>query len=367
MCSFVYNIVGDNMQHDQWKQPTPQEEDPYERGFADKLYENYIGQAPQYETAPAPQPMCPASQAQPQAKKRSGFRIFVRLILVLLLLFAGILVFLHFYAEQPTGSENGHADGISTILIVGTDKSGLNTDTLMLLNVNRDEGRLSLMSIPRDTKVNSSYTPHKINGAYAANGGGEEGMYWLCDYVRQCVGFRPDGYILVDLDCFMELVDLFGGVEFNVPMEMHYEDPGQDLYIHLQPGLQTLDGEDAMGVVRFRKGYSMQDLERVNVQRDFFMAALSQWKSIGNVLKLPSALDILDEYCMTDLSTRNLLWLAESFLLCGTDDMMMTTIPNTLGSTYVYIKADNDYLELINTYFNPYRSKVTFDDLNIAN
>ncbi len=358
------------MQQNQWKQSAPQEDDPYERGFADKLYENYIGQAPQYEPAYAPPPMQPAPQTQPQAqpkKKRSGLRIFVSVLLVLVLLLGGALAFLHFYAEQPMGDERGHADGISTILLVGADKSGLNTDTLMLLNVNREEGRLSLMSIPRDTKVDSSYTPHKINGAYAANGGGEEGMYWLCDYVRQCVGFRPDGYILVDLDCFIELVDLFGGVEFNVPMEMHYEDPGQDLYIHLQPGLQTLDGEDAMGVVRFRKGYSMQDLERVNVQRDFFMAALGQWKSIGNVFKLPSALGILEEYCMTDLSTRNLLWLAESFLLCGTDDMMMTTIPNTLGSTYVYIKADNDYLELINTYFNPYRSKVTFDDLNIAN
>lgn len=367
MHSFVYNIVGDNMQQNQWNRSAPQEDDPYERGFADKLYENYIGQVPQYETPQTPPPVRPAPQAKPQPKKRSGLRIFVTIILVLVLLFVGALAFLHFYAEQPVGSERDHADGISTILIVGADKSGLNTDTLMLLNVNRGEGRLSLMSIPRDTKVDSTYTPHKINGAYAANGGGEEGMYWLCDYVRQCVGFRPDGYILVDLDCFMELVDLFGGVEFNVPMEMHYEDPGQDLYIHLQPGLQTLNGEDAMGVVRFRKGYSMQDLERVNVQRDFFMAALGQWKSIGNVFKLPSALDILDEYCMTDLSVRNLVWLAESLLLCGTDDMMMTTIPYTLGSTYVYIQADSDYLELINTYFNPYQSKVTYDDLNIAN
>ncbi len=254
----------------------------------------------------------------------------------------------------------------ATILIAGTDESGLNTDTLMLLNVDRKEKQISIMSIPRDTRVDSKYTPHKINGAYAANGGGEEGMFWLCDYVRQCVGFCPDAYALVDLDCFIELVELFGGVEFYVPMDMHYEDPAQDLYIHLEEGLQTLDGEGAMGVVRFRKGYAMQDLDRVKVQRDFIMAALSQWKSVKNAILAPKAISILKEYCLTDLSTSNLLWLAESLLICGTDDMMMTTIPHTMGSEYVYIHDDQAYLELLNRYFNPYETPIGFHDLHIV-
>lgn len=362
-----------NQNKDQFRQNTPQhEEDPYERGFAHKLYENYVGPEPTYE--PQPQPLYSPRQApapQPQEprkrkKKHPLLRILLTVFVTVLVLLVGCLAFVHFYAAPPMGAESGHLSDSATILIVGADKSGLNTDTLMLVNFNRDSGQISVMSIPRDTKVNSKYTPHKINGAYAANGGGEEGMYWLCDYVRQCVGFRPDGYVLVDLDCFMELVDLFGGVEFHVPMDMHYEDPSQDLYIHLEAGLQTLDGEEAMGVVRFRKGYDMQDLERVNVQRDFLMTALNQWASLANVTKLPSALDILEDYCLTDLSMRNLLWLAESVLLCGTDDMMMTTIPNTLGSDYVYIKADSDYLDLINTYFNPYKREVEFSDLNIA-
>lgn len=363
------------------RRQTPQD-DPYEQGFAHKLYEEDFGPEPSYGTEsysrrepphypngmPQMPPMATAPTSAP-APKGSGSSFFKKLLcffLILGLLLGAGYVALQIYLEPPIGHEEGHLADHATILLVGTDESGLNTDTLMLLNVDREAGQISIMSIPRDTKVNSTYTPHKINGAYAANGKGKEGMFWLCDYVRQCVGFRPDGYILVDLDCFIELVDLFGGVEFNVPMDMDYEDPSQGLYIHLQKGMQTLNGEQAMGVIRFRSGYPTQDLQRVSVQRDFFMAALSQWKSFGNIFKLSSALSILEEYCITDMSTSNLLWIAESFVRCGTDDMMMTTIPYTLGSTYVYIKGDQDYLDLLNEYFNPYEDPIGFEDLNLA-
>lgn len=331
-------------------------EDPYERGFADKLYEDIP--EPQYVV---PEPTPPA----PKKKKRRWLRwIFVVLGLLIAILLATV-AFLYFYSECPQGEEN-HKDNVSTILIAGTDESGLRTDTLMLLCADRENECINLMSIPRDTKVNSSYDPKKINLAYHVNGRGEEGMYWLMDYVRQCVGFMPDGYILVDLDCFIELVDLFGGVEFDVPCQMHYEDPSQDLYIDLEPGKQVLDGEDAMGVVRFRSGYALADLERVNVQRDFIMAAIAQWASVKNVTKLSDALKILDEYCLTDLTNRNFLWFAWSALICGTDDMNMMTIPNYMSGSYVCIDADEDYIDLINEYFNPYEDEITQSDLNIA-
>ncbi len=344
-------------------------EDPYEKGFADKLYEGYIGKppvAPHEQAVNRPVQKMPPKPTLKKRKKRKWPWICVGVLVSLLLLVALGVSLIWNYGSQPMSEENGHISGSSTILIAGTDESGLNTDTLMLVNCNRNSGRISIMSIPRDTKVLSSYSPHKINGAYCANGCGEEGMKWLCDYVRQCVGFVPDGYVLVDLDCFIELVDLFGGVDYDVPMSMHYEDPTQDLYIHLEPGMQHLNGKQAMGLVRFRKGYSQQDLERVNVQRDFLMKALKQWMQFGNVSKLPEAMDIMEEYCLTDLSRRNLMWLAQSVLLCGTDDMMMTTIPHYTDSLYVYIRCDDAYLELLNTYFNPYTKKIGYEDLQIA-
>lgn len=362
--------------------PALEEEDPYERGFADKLYEgceepgypDYVAGMGGYDVPEPPiQPEPSAAQWQvkqtyaPKKKKHRILRFFGVLLLIFVLLFGGLFAGVHFLTKEPAAdNDRARKEDCCTILLAGTDESGDRTDTIMLLNIDRGQKRMSLMSIPRDTKVNSTYSPHKINSAYGVNGKGEEGMDSLIDYVSECVGFRPDGYMLLELDVFIELVDLFGGVEFDVPMDMNYEDPSQDLYIHLNKGPQTLDGEQAMGLVRFRYGYADADIGRVRVQRDFMLAAIDQWVSVKNVLKLPQALALFAKYAKTDLSMGNLLWLAESVLLCGTDDMYMTTMPFYLSGDYVIVDADEDYLDLLNEYFNPYTRNIAWDDLYIA-
>lgn len=404
---------------------TPEEEDPYEKGFADKLYEDDDEEdltvkkpEPQpviraynadYHRAPprdragetqqprraredatqryyaVQEPECRAPQkprrkAEPQPaayeepetpkKKKHGFgKGLAKFLLVVLLIIALLTGVLFLVAKQPVDAncDLARKRGNSTILLAGTDASGDRTDTIMLLNIDRKAGKLSLMSIPRDTKVNSTYTPHKINAAYGVNGSGEQGMDALMEYVSECIGFRPDGYMLIDLNVFVELVDLMGGVRFDVPCDMYYNDPTQDLYINLQAGEQKLNGEQAMGVVRFRSGYAMADLERVNVQRDFLSAALHQWVSVKNLWKLPKALSLLLDHTLTDLSTANLLWMAESVVLCGTGDMMMTTIPHGLSGDGEYVLIDaQETLDLVNESFCPYEQGITMDDLYIA-
>lgn len=353
----------------------PIEADPYEKGFADRLYaddtipsqEDFAASDDtDFEVEPDEDELPPRRKHRYlKRKKRRFLRFLGKTLLVLVLLVAVMLAALHFLAARP-GEGDGHRKNVTTVLLAGTDASGNQTDTLMLLNVNRDEKRLSLLSIPRDTKVNSTYLPHKINGAYVANGKGAEGMDALMGYVADCVGFRPDGYVLIDLDVFVELVDLFGGVKFNVPQDMFYEDPSQDLYIDLKAGEQRLDGEQAMGLVRYRSGYSMADLQRVQVQRDFLVSAVSQWKSPTHLIDALRALPLLEKNTLTDLSFRELTWLAESAVLCGTDDMVMQTVPYYLSDVYVCIDAGDAYLDLINTYFNPYETEVGYGDLNIA-
>ncbi len=298
-------------------------------------------------------------------KKHSFLGGLFKFLCIIVLSFVTVALFSFLYADCPNEAA-GHKLNASTILIAGTDESGLRTDTLMLLSADRISGKLSLMSIPRDTKVDSTYKPHKINLAYQCNGAGEEGMYWLMDYVRQCVGFRPDGYVLIDLDCVEHLVDLFGGIDFEVPCKMVHSDPANDIYVDLEPGLQHLNGAEAEWVVRFRSGYAMADLERVRIQRNFIVQAIKQWLSVKNVTKFTQALDILEEYCLTDLSTRNFLWFMWSAVICGTADAETMTIPFYLSDSYVCINDDEDFLELINEHFNPYTAPVGFEDLNIA-
>ena len=197
---------------------------------------------------------------------------------------------------------------------------------MMLLSIDRANGTLSLVSIPRDTLVFCEYAIPKINSAYGWGGGGEDGMRELMLRVSEIIGFEPDGYVLIGLEGFETLIDAMGGVEFNVPIDMRYSDPTQGLEIDLRAGEQRLSGSDAMQLVRFRSGYAMADLDRVTVQRAFVKAALSQWLSPEKLLRLPSALNTLKSTLQSDLPTENYLWLAESAMFC-LESVRMETLP----------------------------------------
>ena len=139
-------------------------------------------------------------------------------------------------------------------------------------------------------------------------------MEQLLMRVGEIIGFQPDGYVLVDLSAFEQLVDTMGGVTFNVPVDMHYSDPSQNLTIDLSAGEQHLNGEQAMQVVRFRSGYANADIGRTEVQRAVLKAAMKQWLRPQTLAALPGLWRIYKENLTTDLSARNLLWMARVLL-----------------------------------------------------
>lgn len=299
----------------------------------------------------------------PKAKKsRHGW-----LLLILLLLLAVPLT-LMLLAKQPVGNSSAaRKEDCSTVLLIGTDAGGFRTDTMMLLSVDRREKSVSLVSVPRDTLVYCSYSVPKINSAYGWAGGGDAGIEELMARLQDILGFRPDGYLMVDLDAFAELVDSMGGVRFNVPMDMHYADPSQELYIDLNAGMQKLSGDEAMQLVRFRSGYPDADLGRVSVQRDFVTAALSQWVGAAGLLHLPQALAFFSESVSGDLSVRNDLWLAEA-VLRGKRNVHSCTLPGsaaTLSGGSYYILNAQQVAETVNTYCNPYQEAITADSLSV--
>ncbi len=309
-------------------------------------------------------------QKRRKRRRKGGFgRFLVRLLLVLvglLVVFALAMVLMAKMpqTDQPIGERK---DGCATILLAGTDEGGARTDTMMLLYIDRPNKQMRLLSLPRDTMVNRDNSVPKLNGAYYANGGDEVGMDYLMGYVADLVGYRPDGYMLIDLNCFIDLVDLFGGVTFDVPMDMYYDDPTQDLHIDLKAGEQKLNGQEAMWLVRFRSGYAMADLERVNVQREFLSAAMSQWTKVWNIYKAPAAIHLVMKNTLTDLSARNLSWVVLSVAICGTDDMESNTLPgspkNVNGGSY-YVEDRELAAQLVNEKYNPYTVHVTASDLH---
>lgn len=264
--------------------------------------------------------------------------------------------------EVETEVPASHKEGFYNVLIVGTDDDGVRTDTIMIARLDVNEHTVAVLSIPRDTMVESTMKVPKINGVYGYAGKGDKGIKNLKSHLAKLLGFEVDGYALIDLEAFVKLVDLVGGVEFDVPMRMYYSDPAQDLYIDLQPGLQRLDGQQAMQLVRYRKGYATQDLQRTEVQQDFLQALAKQCLKVSNLSKIGEMSDIFKKYVTTDLSVGNIAYFGQELLKCDFDEMYTYTLEGeglyVDGISYyaIYLKST---LKVVNEYFNPYDAEIT--------
>lgn len=309
-----------------------------------------------------------AAAQKKRRKKHHFFRSLLCFLLALCLLAVGACALLRKMPQAEAGL-GARKEGCATILLAGLDDAGIRTDTMMLLYIDGENRRINMLSLPRDTYISGDYSVPKLNSVYGGNGCGEEGMEALLDQVQNLIGYRPDGYLLVELDAFIEIVDAMGGVEFDVPQDMYYDDGSQDLHIDLKAGLQKLNGQDAMGLVRFRSGYAMADLRRVEVQRDFVKAAMDQWLSLKKVFRYPGAVKALLSHTTGNLSLGNLIWIADAVRKADLGELQTMTLPGEAayihGGSY-YLAWPNATAELVNQYFNPYVRDITSADLRIA-
>lgn len=331
-------------------------EDEYDEEYADEEATPESEEEEDVSYAPEDAPTAlPEPGGKPKKKKRRRKGGFLRFLVTVVLL-AIIAVVLVGKAPVRNPDNLDRISGRSTILLCGTDEDGTRTDTILLLTLDRSEGSIRLLSIPRDTYAPAYYVP-KINSAYGAVGGGEKGMEQLMEQVKNVVGFMPDAYALVDLTAFVEAVDLLGGLDFDVPMDMDYDDPTQDLYIHLQAGEQHLTGEQLMWVVRFRSGYANADIGRTEVQRAVVKAAMKQWMRPQTLAALPGLWKIYQENLTTDLSARNLVWMVRVLLKGVGGDIEANVLPGyatMVGDASVYM-IDTYAASAILPDYSPYK------------
>lgn len=252
--------------------------------------------------------------------------------------------------------------GAYTFIVGGSSNGFINTDTLMLVYFEPAAGKLNILQIPRDTYVvNTGGSSRKINAAYAYQRG--DG---LKKTIADTFGIAVDNYVVIGTQTFREVVDKIGGVTVTVPMDMDYEDPAQDLYIHLKAGTQTLDGDKAEQFVRFRKGYVNQDLGRMNAQKVFLSAMADKLFSIDGVTKMPGIISTVFQNLRTDMSVADMIGYATKCFDLDTSAMQFFSLPGESykNGTYVSIYKD-ETIALLNAYFNPYTRDLTEDDVNI--
>ena len=287
----------------------------------------------------------------------------------------------------PRAEGERKSEDYYTVLILGRDTGGGgNTDTMLLASYDVTNQKATVMSIPRDTMVNVSWDLKKINSVYNMYGGREKGIQHLYKEIAQLVGFEPDYQVVVEWEAVGEIVDAMGGVYFDVPRNMNYDDPTQDLHIHINKGYQLLNGEQAMGVIRYRHdnrvngktlGYPDGDIGRIATQQAFLKAVVEQLLQVKNFTKINQFVKVFQDNVETDMSFTDILWFAQQAVFGGlsVENVNFVTMPGNYNAScwsreygnmqsYVTPYAD-ELLELVNNHLSPFKEVFTLSDLDI--
>ncbi len=278
-------------------------------------------------------------------------------------------------AVAPENAAN-HRDGVYTFLISGIDVVGYHNDTNLVGMFDTVAGKLNIVSLPRDMLVNVNLNIKKINQPYAAaKNNSQDATQALLDTVADVLGYQVDMYAFVNIEAAADIVDAIGGVNFNIPFDMDWDAPDQDLYIHIKAGPQTLNGENFVNAMRFRMSndgshsYAGGDIERIEFQQQLLMALAQQLLQIGNVLNIGEIYSAVMDNTETNVSLGNIAYLLEQFMKLSSDDITFQTIPNRMdgminGLNYVMPIID-EWLVMLNDYLDPFDQEITESNINM--
>ncbi|KEO84041.1 LCP family protein [Tumebacillus flagellatus] len=257
----------------------------------------------------------PTPPPKPKRKIKWGRLFLILFLLVFVIGLTGMAAY-GWYLERKVVQSDAAVVPIAqgkpvNVLIIGVDrdpKSGeaqrrqnFNTDTLILAHIDPAKHQASMLSIPRDTRVQLPTGMEKINAAYAIGG-----MDRLKKTVTDLTGLPVDRYLMIDFQGFVKMIDAVGGLDFNVDKPI-YDPEGT---VSLQPGNQHLNGQQALAVVRFRHE-ELGDIARVQRQQLFLEALTAKMKD-ASLLDWTKALRGMSDSLTTDMAINDMGQLAYS-------------------------------------------------------
>ena len=273
-------------------------------------------------------------------------------------------------SAEPTETpeKTGRKEDCYTFVVLAYDQTFSNTDTILIGRLDTKAGTLDMVNIPRDTLVNVSWGVKKVNTILPLENNEPDRFM---EHLGNLIGFTPDCYAIANIRAVEKLVDCIGGVYYNVRRDMDYDDPSQDLHIHIPAGYQLLNGENAVKVMRFRMGNDYSgygDLGRIETQQDFLMSAASQFLKLGNIPNLSEAIQIIQDNFKTDLTANNIAFFAREFLKLDKENIHFYTMPARLisirGGSYLEVVVD-EWIDVLDEALNPFYQSITVDNLNI--
>lgn len=255
-----------------------------------------------------------------------------------------------------------------SFVILGSDNreetGSMNTDVMIVAVANPENKKVTMVSIPRDTRVKiPGYRDyHKINSVFA-NGEAErrkaernnripteDGISLTKKTLHEILGIPIDHYIAIDFEGFKAVIDELGGVEINVDRKLVYDDPTDDTHINLSPGLQVLNGEQALGYVRHRHDnrgtkYYSSDFDRNRRQQEVIKAIADKAASLEGLTKIFTVMDVGAKHIHTDFSKEQIKGLAYDFK--GMNSSTVTTLENGAYWSGGYTYLEKEKLESV--------------------
>lgn len=241
------------------------------------------------------------------------------------------------------------------MLVLGLDKDETRSDVILLLNFDPEQAKLNILSIARDTRIISGGKYCKINALYAK--GGEK---LLAAKVTEMTGLPIHYYITINTRGFRKIIDTLGGVKFYVPFSMNYDDPTQNLHIHLRKGMQTLDGNKAEQLIRYRKGnktgqgYNEGDIGRIKMQQEFIKALIKQKVNIRYLSRADEIFEILRKCVKTNVAFPDIAQYLESAVRVNANGINTFTLPGDsryIDELWYFIYYRRKTKEMINSHF----------------
>lgn len=247
------------------------------------------------------------------------------------------------------------------VMGVSEDIDAKLTDTIMLCAYYPNEQKVSILSIPRDTFVGTSTTSadsyDKINALYQTS------PERTLEAVRNLTGIDVRNYVVISNNALRDVVDAIGGVYFDVPINMNYDDWGQKLHIHLEKGYQLLDGDKAEQLVRFRHNndgttypasYGTQDIGRMRTQREFLKAAATQILSGNNIFKIDDIMQVVFENIETNLKMEDIIKYVPSATEFNPENIQSEMLPGVadyIGVLSFYVNDEEETNALVSSLF----------------
>lgn len=270
------------------------------------------------------------------------------------------------FSDEPTADtlKNEGTNSYCNFLLLGKDSTAGLCDVMILTSIDLQSGDTCVMQIPRDTYfkyTDGSYK--KINGAPASLGNAA-----FAGELARALGINIDYYLSLDLDTVKKMVDAVSGIKINVPSDMDYDDPAQDLSIHLKAGEQILNGEAAVQFLRYRSGYVTGDLGRVDAQKLFLNAFV---KRLGEIKNLSTLVSLFKLTCSgdTNINEQALVSIGTKCAKNKGGTLRYLTAPGKAVQTeqsgaWYYVLSERSMTEVLMAHFGLSSSEKDFDKDN---